>query len=156
VALELAQQLARERSVMVLGTSAHELDNFGIRAQLTAGLDVAPAAVLHVGASVAAGAMTGGALELSRGRLAAANRPSGADTPLGQALARGGYQPSPRFLGEGGEWIRHPPTTTPLLSLAGFFPLFHTPQDLPAAATSPRLLAQVYAAVSDALRALIA
>jgi hypothetical protein len=43
----------------------------------------------------------------------------------------------------------------PLLSFAGSFPLFHTPQDTPEAATSPALLDTVFESVRDAVKALI-
>jgi hypothetical protein len=51
--------------------------------------------------------------------------------------------------------VKHLPSTTPLLSFAGSFPLFHTPQDTPVAATSPALLQTVFVSVRDALKALL-
>ncbi|HJQ57084.1 MAG TPA: hypothetical protein VJ890_09275, partial [Vineibacter sp.] len=55
VALELASQLAAEMPVAVIATTGHELENYGIRQQLKAGLGFAPRAVIHIGASLAAG-----------------------------------------------------------------------------------------------------
>ena len=58
--------------------------------------------------------------------------------------------------GEAKAWAKHLPAATPLLSFAGSFPLFHTPQDTPEAATTPALLQAAYTAVRDAVRAVLA
>ncbi|TWT10846.1 hypothetical protein [Reyranella sp. CPCC 100927] len=157
VALELARSFAAEMPVAVIATTGHELENYGIRQQLKAGLGFAPRAVIHIGASLAAGwfAPGSGALQLFPGRLAAANRPIDGDSPLATAFKAGAFQPAPRFFGEAKEWAAHLPETTPLLSFAGSFPLFHTPQDTPEAATSPALLQTVFSAVRDAAKAVL-
>lgn len=157
VAIELAAALARERPVAVLGTTGHELENWGIREQLRAGLGFAPHAVVHVGASLAAGhRRADGRIDLWPGRFVASSPPAGPDTAVGAALRAGGFAQAPRFLGEGAIWRGAVPPETPLLSFAGSFPLFHTPNDLPEAATSPALLERVYASVRDAVAALLA
>ncbi|HEX2886203.1 hypothetical protein [Vineibacter terrae] len=158
VALELAHEMAAAMPVVVIATTGHELENYGIRQQLTAGLGFAPLAVVHIGASLAAGWFPPGsaALQLSPGRLASANRPLDADTPLTTAMKAGGFQPVPHFFGEAKAWAKHLPAATPLLSFAGSFPLFHTPQDTPEAATTPALLQAAYAAVRDAAKAVLA
>jgi len=155
VALELARAFAAEMPVAVIATTGHELENYGIRQQLKAGLGFAPRAVIHIGASLAAGWFAPGssALQLFPGRLASANRPLEGD--LLAALKAASFQPVPRFFGEAKEWTAHLPEATPLLSFAGSFPLFHTPQDTPEAATSPALLQTVFVAVRDAVKAVL-
>lgn len=157
VALELARALASEMPVVVIGTTGHELENHGIRQLLKAGLGFTPRAVIHIGASLAAGWFPprSPALQLSPGRLASANRPLDGDSPLVAALNAGGFQPVPRFFGEAREWAGHLPETTPLLSFAGSFPLFHTPQDTPEAVTTPALLETVFASVRGSVKALL-
>jgi hypothetical protein len=159
VALELARLFGQEMPVVVIATTGHELENYGIRQQLKAGLGLAPRAVIHIGASLAAGwfppPATAGTLQLFPGRLASANRPLEGDTPLTSALRAGSFQPVPRFFGEAQEWVKHLPQRTPLLSFAGTFPLFHTPQDTPVAATSPALLQTAFGAVRDAVKAVL-
>ena len=54
IALELAKSLARSHPVMVVGATGHELDYLGAKRYLEANLHP-PAAVIHLGASVAAG-----------------------------------------------------------------------------------------------------
>lgn len=159
VALELARTFARDMPVVVVATTGHELDNYGIRQQLKAGLGFTPRAVVHLGAALAAGWFPpprSAALQLSPGRLASANRPLDSESPLAAALKAGSFQPVPRFFGEAREWVKHLPDGTPLLSFAGSFPLFHTPQDTPVAATSPALLQTAFASVHDAVKALLA
>ena len=159
VALELARSFAQEMPVAVIATTGHELENYGIRQQLKAGLGFAPRVVIHIGASLAAGwfpPQTPGQMQLSPGRMASTNRPLEAESPLTSALKAGSFQPVPRFFGEAQEWAKHLPASTPLLSFAGSFPLFHTPQDTPVAATSPALLQTVFASVRDAVKALLA
>lgn len=158
VALELASQLAPRTPVVVIGTTGHEFENFGIRRQLDAGLGFTPRAVIHIGASLAAGWFPPGSasLQLFPGRLASANRPLDAGSSLVAALKAGAFQPVPRFFGEAQDWAKHVPATAPLLSFAGSFPLFHTPQDTPEAATAPALLDQVFGAVRAAAEAVLA
>jgi hypothetical protein len=157
VTLELASQMARQMPVVVIGTSGHELENYGLRQLLKAGLGLSPRAVIHVGASIAAGWFQPGTpqMQLFPGRVASASRPIDGDSRLVTAFKAGGFQPVPRFFGEAREWSRHLPAGTPLLSFAGSFPLFHTPQDTPEAATSPALLQTAFGSVYDATLALL-
>src|SRR4029450_2643853 len=55
VALELARELGSSMPVVVIATTGHALENYGTRQQLEAGLGFAPRAVIHIGASLAAG-----------------------------------------------------------------------------------------------------
>jgi len=154
VALELASELAKRVPVVVIGTTGHELENFGIRRQLAAGLGLAPRAILHIGASLAAGnRQPDGSLRLASTRYAVSSRPS--SDAYAEALRRGEFQAFDRFLGEAADWSRALPEI-PLLSFAGSFRQFHTPEDKPEASTTPALLAQVYEAVRDATTAVLA
>jgi hypothetical protein len=157
IVLELARELGEQFPVLVIGTSGHELDNLGVKRFLEDyGID-APRAIMHVGASMAAGIPNAtGELQLAPLRVWA-NRPdSDLTTDLAEALRpQGRFIPSPvGFLGEGQIWdawlTEQGLVDVPLLSLAGTFPLFHTPDDVPSYATSPDLLEAVYAALQQA------
>jgi hypothetical protein len=129
--LGLIERLAGTVPLTVIATGGHELGNLGAHATLRRG--VGPVrGVLHVGASVAAGEPDGhGELKLTSG-LRLATR--GIDAPAG-AIA-GDDQ---GWWGEAAVWAA---LDAPLVSLAGSFPLFHTPDDVPGRATSPALLEQ--------------
>jgi hypothetical protein len=155
VAIELAAMLAQDEAVTVIGTTGHELENFGLRRQLESGLGFTPRAVVHIGASLAAGSRAAdGKLEPSPFRFAAATRPMVEGSDLHQALHAGGFAAAPRMLGEGAEWAKALGPDVPLLSFSGTFQHFHTPADLPEASTAPALLAQAFTAVRDAAKAL--
>jgi hypothetical protein len=51
-----------------------------------------------------------------------------------------------RWMGEAQEWCT---LGVPLVSLTGYYPFFHTPKDLPAAATTPGLLARTADALTE-------
>ena len=55
------------------------------------------------------------------------------------------------WVGEAREWCT---LDRPLISMAGGFPLFHTPEDVPERATTPALLERVYHAALAAARVL--
>ena len=80
-------RLAARGINVVLGTTGHELENLGIREQLKAGLGLAPRAVIHMGASLAAGWFVPGrgTMQLFPGRLASANRPLEDGSPCDQS-----------------------------------------------------------------------
>jgi hypothetical protein len=157
VALEVARRLAERGPVVVAGTSGHELQGAG-QAHLMerlAALAMRPSGVLHVGASAAAG--EGEPLRLAatrwaggwvgadrRGELAAHVERLGARAILPATPEEAGRRES--WLGEAQAWSQ---LGVPLLSIAGAFPLFHTPGDVPAAATTPALLAHVADTLSE-------
>ncbi|MDO9455167.1 hypothetical protein, partial [Nocardioides sp.] len=105
-ALALATDLARTTPVFFLGNTGHELDNVGVRRYLAQELDLSPRAVIHLGASLAAGARDAdGRLRLVP-RVAASN-PAPATVPgLVPHLATGRFAPVATFPGEGAEWSR--------------------------------------------------
>ena len=150
ITLELAAALGERFPVLVLGTSGHELENFGVGRFLEEVGVGSARAVMHVGASVAAGVPgPTGDLELAPLRLAT-SRVDFTSSGIGPALQAAGFILFNIFLGEGQIWNAVLPPGVPLLSLAGSFPLFHTPEDLPQLATSPALLESVYVALEQA------
>jgi hypothetical protein len=147
MALQLATELAEEHPVFFLGNTGHELDNYGVRRWLAEALDLLPQAVVHLGASLAAGATN---LQGSYGLVprVAASQPAAASVPgLVQDLAPGRFLPTPVFPGEGAEWHEALDPSVPLLSFAGTFPEFHTPDDVATRTTRPDLLVTAYTAL---------
>lgn len=156
VALELAAELARTHPVFFLGNSGHELNNFGARAYLQDAFDLRPSAVFHIGASIAAGATdASGHFGLASSRVVASN-PAFASVPgLTDAAQIGNFAPTPVFPGEGAVWSQKLGSSVPLLSFAGTFPQFHTPDDRPGVTTNPTLLDMAYRSVRAAAVALL-
>jgi len=154
IALEVAHVLAREGvAVSFVATSGHELGGLGVHDYL-ASRSPRPAAVLHVGASVA----------VERGPVAersatdrlwvttSAPAVVPAVLPDGWQLRHVTVPDDPdEWLGEAKDWCS---LGVPLVSLAGLFPLFHTPDDLPAGATAPALLDEACERVLAIARAL--
>jgi len=157
VALELAVELARTHPVFFLGNSGHELNNFGVRAYLQDAFDLQPRAVIHIGASIAAGATdpASGRFELASSRIVASNPPISSVPGLAEAVQAGRFGPTPTFPGEGAVWHQRLGNSVPLLSFAGQFPQFHTPDDRPGVTTTPALLDTAYRSVRSAALALI-
>jgi hypothetical protein len=75
---------------------------------------------------------------------------------LAEAVQAGRFAPTPTFPGEGAVWYQRPGNSVPLLSFAGQFPQFHTPDDRPGVTTTPALLDTAYRSVRSAALALIA
>ena len=155
VALDVAAALADDGdTVLVVATTGHELEHPGARHWLRRHA-LQPRAVLHCGASLAAGdvaleagpdlssmrvAMTNVA-EHHRERLVAALEPAKLPVVAGPDT----------WGGEGEDWRRF---GVPLLSCTGGFEGFHTPDDLPERVTSPAALETVRDAVLAAARTL--
>ncbi|GAA5178576.1 hypothetical protein GCM10023322_06070 [Rugosimonospora acidiphila] len=155
VALELAADLARTHPVFFLGNSGHELNNFGARAYLQDAFELRPTAVFHIGASIAAGGTdTQGHFGLVP-RVVASNPPVASVPGLAEAVQLGNFVPTPTFPGEGAVWSQKLGSSVPLLSFAGQFPQFHTPDDRPGVATDPSLLDTAYRSVRGAAQALL-
>ncbi|MGW1464344.1 hypothetical protein ACWCPT_08325 [Streptomyces sp. NPDC002308] len=156
LALALAVELSREHPVFFLGNTGHELSNYGVRAYLASEFDLRPRAVFHLGSALAAAAPgPDGRLALTpRG---AASNP-GFDTVPGLAadLAAARFGRLAAFPGEGAVWNQLLGPDVPLLSLAGNFRQFHTPDDVPRVTTSPEVLEQAYTAIRAAAGDLIA
>ena len=71
--------------------------------------------------------------------------------PIGKSpIVIGDARPE-SWIGESRVWCT---LERPLLSIAGGFPLFHTPEDVPERATSPALLERVFHAALAAARIL--
>lgn len=155
VALETAATLAAEgHSVLFVATTGHELDHLGARTWL-AGARVAPRAVLHCGASAAAGRVTDGVCELSEFRIAMTNADPVTLSQFTERLMPVAITaiPGPEtWGGEGEEWRQF---GVPLLSLTGGFEGFHSPDDLPEAVTTPEALEAVGDAVVAAAGVLV-
>jgi hypothetical protein len=149
VALQVCRQLADEGvAVTLVGTSGHELEGIGVK-HFLAHESSAADAVLHIGASVAVHRPAGGADRLYARSSVAMSAFDELDCDYTQVTDASA--PASWF-GEATQWCR---TGLPLLSVAGTFPLFHTPDDLPEAATSPQLLTAMSAHVLDGARALL-
>jgi hypothetical protein len=142
--------------LLVNGNSGHELVDLG--AHRFAETRPAARAVVHFGASVAAGEPDGAEFRLTPGLTVRAWLPgagaalAAAFAPLGKtpvAIADADRARPEAWVGEARAWCT---LGRPLLSMAGGFPLFHTPEDVPERATAPALLERVYRAVLDATR----
>jgi hypothetical protein len=155
-ALALAADLAEQHPVFFLGNTGHELDNFGVRAYLAQDFDLRPRAVVDLGASLGAGAPgPDGRLTLVT-RSAASNPAFDEVARLSRDLAAGRFRPVAAFPGEGAEWAAFLGSGVPLLSSAGSFRQFHTPDDVPQNVTSPELLEQAYGALRTGVGDLLA
>lgn len=156
IALELAESLARSYPVMVVGATGHELGYLGAKKYLEE-FTLLPAAVIHLGASVATGVPApDGSLVLSPTRHALTSTTGEVAEEIHRAIAPGEFvfESEPHLYGgEGGEWIG---LGMPLLSFLGGFRLFHAPEDLPQNATSPELLDVVCRAVVEASHIFVA
>jgi len=157
VMLAVAERLAAEGvPLLVNGNSGHELVDLG--AHHLAETKPAARAIVHVGASVAAGERAGEGLRLADGVTVRACVPGAASAlaevfaPLGKVpLVIGdaeGRRPE-SWVGEARVWCA---LGRPLLSMAGGFSLFHTPEDVAEHATAPDLLERVYEATVRAAR----
>jgi hypothetical protein len=150
IALQLAQDLAARWPMMVVGTTGHELHYLGLR-RFLATQALHPAAVIFLGANLAT--MPLGPERESTFRSWHVGRTTaggGLAKRLEEVLAPVHFPVRSKpaeWSGEGEEWVR---LGTPLLSLAGRSPLFHTAADLPEHATSPEQLEVTHTAVHRA------
>lgn len=157
IALSLAQYVAENLPVVVLGTTGHELYYLGLRRYLDC-MTVTPAAVIHVGASAAAhGAY--GELSPSVRVVATAPRLDQAAAAIAMAPVISAYQglaDSPAayagWRGEAGLWAAR---GLPMLSISGGSPYFHSPEDLPHLSTTPALLDMMATALKGLTLALV-
>jgi hypothetical protein len=131
IALHVAASLAADGvPVRFIASSGHELGHLGTKRHLRAAAPGALRAVIHLGASAAAGtrdAVTGRVV-LSPDRLALVTAGPFVDA-VGEALRDVGLVPMvdpPNWLGEAGEWVGR---GAPTLSFTGFFDAFHTVRD---------------------------
>ena len=155
--LAVAERLAAEGvPLLVNGNSGHELVDVG--AHRFAETKPAVRAIFHFGASVAARERDGSDDRLTEGVKVRAWVPgveaalTDAFSPLGKTPVFIGDADRARpesWVGEGRAWCT---LERPLISMAGGFSLFHTPEDVPELATTPALLARVYHAALGATR----
>ncbi|HSL56789.1 MAG TPA: hypothetical protein VK866_03005 [Acidimicrobiales bacterium] len=164
-ALHLATRLAEHHPVVLLASTGHELAHLGAHA-LAPHAPSQARAIVHVGASVAAAAepVTDPATaRLSPTRFARAHAGPHRDAVIDRiaaALAPAGLTPTvptdptdpEGWIGEARRWAHR---DEPMLSVAGGFFAFHTPDDLPEVSTTPTLLATVAVALEHAVGALV-
>lgn len=154
IALDLAADLAREgQPVLVVGTTGHEFEDYGVRQYLRK-RKLTPRAVFHIGASAAAGVRDPATRKLTLAPVRTWKSTVDSDE-LTNGMGRGSFLAYPEWLGESTAWLEAIPEGTPLLSTSGSFPLFHTPSDRAHAATSPQLLATAYASMRAGALALL-
>ena len=152
VLLHLLDRLPDDTSILVLGTTGHELEHVGVQEWLAGpGATAVPRAIVHLGASVAACEATAAGPELSARRFALLRLGSAVDrdriiASLDDARFSVAYEPSD-WLGEGRQWST---LGVPLLSFVGTFSRFHTAHDRAFLSTDPTLLALVADRISTA------
>jgi len=149
IAVLLAKRLSSELTVDLLLASGHELGFAGGYA-LAENFDGGSGPVLHLGSCIAnLGAQmisvcTGD--PTTNGRITASLQPLG----IRPAVPTEPHDPE-NWVGESKCWAGH---GRPMLSIAGQAPYFHTADDLPDVATTPKLLEEAIGAIGDAASAL--
>ena len=155
VLLRLLDRLPAGLSLLVLGTTGHELEHLGAQAWLAGpGAAMRPRAVVHLGASVAACEPTTAGPELAPRRFALLRLPGGVPrdavvSPLEHSRFVVADEPTD-WLGEGRQWST---LGVPLLSFVGTFSRFHTAHDRPFLTTDPTLLDLVAGDIAAAVAA---
>ncbi len=141
--------------LLVVATGGHELGAFGADHFLAGGFaENGPiAAIVHLGASIAADERSPEGRRLAQTRLAMTSITAAQAESARDALVAASYNlvtESSRWVGEATTWAK---TGLPLLSFSGAGADFHTPEDTPERATSPsslRLATDAVAATIDA------
>lgn len=156
VALRLARWMAAEHPVLFVGTTGHELGYLGIRAAVRSGALDGARAVIHVGASLAAAKDPEDPTTFTDQRAAVTNLVGAPRHDLDEAMAT---SDGPAVAAEHQPWLGEAEVLevldVPMLSVLGRFPLFHTPDDVPARATSPELLGRAMTAMQRAAAVLL-
>ncbi|MEZ5375896.1 MAG: hypothetical protein R2733_05230 [Acidimicrobiales bacterium] len=155
IAIELATRLGGERPVLFVGTTGHEIGYLGVDRLVNEAGFGTPAAIVHIGASTAAGVVLDGEGTLSPTRLALSSLPAADGRAVVDAAADGGLnvlENPPDWFGEG-EMLKR--LDVPLLSFVGTFPDFHTPLDVVERVTTPSMLADASATVEHTVRAFL-
>ena len=161
LALSLAETLAEVTPVMLVATSAHELDYAG-GWEYTKTLGYRPRLVVHLGSSVAASQRPpcDGVAELTSGLGFRTHLGGDEHKRVGDVMSRLGLtieaveQPDDphAWFGESSCWAH---VGAPMLSFAGDFPLFHTPQDTAEQASAPALLERVDGVLTEAVKTVL-
>ncbi|MEZ5226581.1 MAG: hypothetical protein R2710_07890 [Acidimicrobiales bacterium] len=151
----MATRLGGERPVLFVGTTGHEIGYLGVDRLVNEAGFGTPAAIVHIGASTAAGVVLDGEGTLSPTRLALSSLPAADGRAVVDAAADGGLnvlENPPDWFGEG-EMLKR--LDVPLLSFVGTFPDFHTPLDVVERVTTPSMLADASATVEHTVRAFL-
>lgn len=148
--LALVDRLRDRVPLAVLLTSGHELENLGARiAEAT--LPIRPRAIVHLGASVAAtdvdGALAARRFALLRGVAGGEADARRIDELFAVSRHQVSHDP-PQWIGESLVWQGR---GTPLLSLSGIGPYFHTVLDTPGRGTTPEALTTVLQVLEEAV-----
>ena len=161
ILLDLIEPLAEIAPLIIVGASGHELDYFGAWQHATK-FDTTPRAVLHLGSSIATSARipSAGHVSLSPDIQITTNltgervndvRDVAAELGTSLVVPVSAREPH-QWVGESSCWARF---GCSMLSVAGYHPLFHTPEDTPERATTPALLESVRDAVLKMAQTLI-
>ncbi len=156
IAIELAAELGHERPTLFVGTTGHEIGYLGVDALVANGGFGSPTAIVHVGASNAAGVVEGGVGTLSSKRMALSSLPESVGRAVVAAAEAGGLrvlENPPDWFGEG-EMLKR--LERPLLSFVGGFPNFHTPLDTIERVTTPAMLDEAAGTIGRTVRAFLA
>ncbi len=162
LALHAARQLSSVGPVTLVATTGHELGHLGSHA-FEHELESTPSAVIHLGASLATSDSTD-SLASDRltphldARIAAPTERSTSEA-VAHLMASGANVSTPAepnraqsWIGEARQWAH---LGVPMLSIAGWFPWFHTPEDTPERSTTPALLARTASSLTAAAMALV-
>jgi hypothetical protein len=156
VALQLATDLSAQHPVLFVGNTGHELYNYGARKYLAEEFDLTPRAVFHLGSALAASRLQPDAT-LALGPRNAFGQPANATVPhLVDDLKAASIGVGAKWPGEGQVWHDRLGDDVPLLSIAGNFREFHSPDDVVGVTTDPATLRQAYDAVLKASGDLLA
>lgn len=153
VLLELLDHL-RDVDLTVVGTGGHELGYFGAHHHV-ARVASPPAAIVHLGASIAVEEHTDQGRRLAATRTAMTTLDGRRGAGLIDPLARARLElrvDADRWIGEGNAWGT---LGVPLLSISGAGVDFHTPDDTAERVTSPASLALAADAVIAAVHELL-
>ena len=158
VLLDLVERFA-DRPLLVLATGGHELDYLGVRqwvAARRAEHSEPPAAVIHVGASIAVDEPADyGSRHLIPSRLAMTDAGGESAERIGAALEPAAFSFRPETASWLGESEVFCDLDAPMLSFTGSGVAFHTPEDTTAQVTSAASLTLVADAVANAVDALL-
>lgn len=165
VALQLAEKLAEEYPVIVVGAPGHEiLHHIGVESFL-ANNKIDASLIIHLGANVATGIKdtATGKLKLApgvsnpnlipdAGRAAFVRMDKTKFSAIALSLEKielTAVLNPPHWNGEAALWSEY--STAPLMSFTGIAPIFHTPSDIPENATNAELLQEVYEAIYNSI-----
>lgn len=155
VLLHLVEQVA-DLPLLVVATGGHELSFIGAE-EYCASFATDITAVIHLGASIGVESVEpDGTRQLAATRAAMTTLSEAAAQPMRESLARARLRlvcDAQHWIGEGEVFRR---LGVAQLSISGAGVDFHTPNDTPDRATSPRAMAIAAESIADAARAFVA